>query len=535
MKQRPAVSIDIPEPSDISVHSSHELSGWEASSASPFSYTLQNFSTLDLREWAAATRLLNSNSFLFNFSLSSWSCCIWNVTACLFDASSFKRSHSLSSCFLLRCSHSSFSCCNCNASPCLWDSSFKRSDSLSSCILLKCSKSAWICCICNACSCLFDSSSFKRSHSCVSCCTCMWSSSCFVFKFAWEFVFMIPSTTNPQKNTWIKVIELLFIPTEDQNPSHLGPCLGLKNKIPMSSSHLLNLVFQPDHQNARTSVHGPEPPQILVSKTRQRPVRVKETEPGHAMIAIPRFSPVHSQLEVTNGLPKSTATCRDLLHGDIVQVHLLNHFVAWFGPKEKQVQHRLRSGAVTLQGSPGLAPKGRPVYLNDPCVPHCPLHQLHAPKIQGSVPEVSQCWYFNWSLFNTPWTRWSACEIIENNFSGWGDTVFLKCQQIPFDHPTHCTLFPRNHCWAIMEEIACSIHMPMALANETQREGSAKSKLQEDHEKRWEMCEGIARRDTGSTTTYMQYCMVSTCLSCYWQDLMDWCWHEPTILLILAG
>ena len=31
-----------------------------------------------------------------------------------------------------------------------------------------------------------------------------------------------------------------------------------------------------------------------------------------------------------------------------------------------------------------------------------------------------------------------------------------------------------------------------------------------------------------STTTDMQCCMVSTCLSCYWQDLMDWCWHEPT-------
>ena len=30
----------------------------------------------------------------------------------------------------------------------------------------------------------------------------------------------------------------------------------------------------------------------------------------------------------------------------------------------------------------------------------------------------------------------------------------------------------------------------------------------------------------------MQCCMVSTCLSCYWQDLMDWCWHEPTTLLI---
>ena len=48
------------------------------------------------------------------------------------------------------------------------------------------------------------------------------------------------------------------------------------------------------------------------------------------------------------------------------------------------------------------------------------------------------------------------------------------------------------------------------------------------------MCEGIARSNTVCTTTDMHCCMVPKCLSCYWQDLMDWCWHEPTTLLILA-
>ena len=85
-----------------------------------------------------------------------------------------------------------------------------------------------------------------------------------------------------------------------------------------------------------------------------------------------------------------------------------------------------------------------------------------------------------------------------------------------------------------MEEIAYSIHIQTELAGEIQREESAKSQTQEEHEKTWETCEGIARSNTVSTIADMQGCTVSTCLSCYWQDLMDWCWHEPTILLILA-
>ena len=80
------------------------------------------------------------------------------------------------------------------------------------------------------------------------------------------------------------------------------------------------------------------------------------------------------------------------------------------------------------------------------------------------------------------------------------------------------------------------IHMPIALAIQTQREESAKSQIQEEHEKMrnmWRHCQK-QYSNYNSTTTDMQCCMVSTCLSCYWQDLMDWCWHKPTTLLILA-
>ena len=190
MKQRPAVSTDIPEASVICVHTSHKLSGCETSSASHFSHSLQNCSTLDLRDWAVATRLLNLNSFFFNFSFSSWSCCNCNVTACLLH-SFFKRSDSCSSCLFLflNLSHSDWISCICNACSCLLDSSsFTRSDSISSCLFLKVSHSSWSCCICNVSACLWDSSCFKPSHSCVSCWTWMWSSSCFVFKLASEVI-----------------------------------------------------------------------------------------------------------------------------------------------------------------------------------------------------------------------------------------------------------------------------------------------------------------------------------------------------------
>ena len=66
-----------------------------------------------------------------------------------------------------------------------------------------------------------------------------------------------------------------------------------------------------------------------------------------------------------------------------------------------------------------------------------------------------------------------------------------------------------------MEEIAYSIHIQTVLAGEIQREESAKSQIQEEHDKTWETFEGIARSNTVSTTTDMQYSMVSTCLSCY--------------------
>ena len=184
----------------------------KASSASHFSHSWQNCSTLDLRDWAAKTRLLNSNSWFFNVSHSSWICCNCNATACLLD--SFKRSRSLSSCIFLRCSHSSFSSCNCNATACL---SFNLWHSLSSCPFLKFSHSDWSCCICNVSACLLESSSFNRSHSCVNCCTWMWSSSCFVFTFAWEVFF---SDTNNKLSKTTRVT--LFIPTVDPNLDHLG-------------------------------------------------------------------------------------------------------------------------------------------------------------------------------------------------------------------------------------------------------------------------------------------------------------------------
>ena len=205
MKQRPAVSTDIPEASVMSVHSSHELSGCETSSESHTSRSLQNCFTLDLGDWAVATRLLNLNSFFFNFSFSSWSCCncnACNCNACNCNVSiclSCNRSHSLSSCFFLRCSHSSFSSWNCNASG------------------------------------PFDANSFKRTHSCVSCCTCMWSSSCFVFKLASEVVFWYQQETLkntqellPSFQRWVQIFIIWY---------HVYVLFwGVKNKMPIESN-----------------------------------------------------------------------------------------------------------------------------------------------------------------------------------------------------------------------------------------------------------------------------------------------------------
>ena len=119
------------------------------------------------------------------------------------------------------------------------------------------------------------------------------------------------------------------------------------------------------------------------------------------------------------------------------------------------------------------------------------------------------------------WLRWLCLTDISNVFQTddemSSETLFLV-------GATHCTLFPKDLCWGIMEG-KCQWHLLFKPKGK---------KVQEEHEERWETCEGIARSNTVSTTTDMQCCMVSTCLSCYWQDLMDWCWHEPTILLILA-
>ena len=116
-----------------------------------------------------------------------------------------------------------------------------------------------------------------------------------------------------------------------------------------------------------------------------------------------------------------TATCRQMLHGHVVQIHLLHFLVAGFVQKAEQVQHAVRGGTVRLQGSQRICQSGRPIC--------CPLDQLHTPKIQGSVQEVFQCWNLNRVVFHVPQTRLLATP-------SWGDSVFLKCQEIPFTQLT---------------------------------------------------------------------------------------------------
>ena len=137
-----------------------------------------------------------------------------------------------------------------------------------------------------------------------------------------------------------------YTPTEGQNLFHLG------------SSHLFGLVFHSSHQNAHTSVQGSENRQILGSKAPPRSVRPPVPEPRRDLTKIPPFfSPLHGQLQVTDDLPKRTATCCQMLHGDVVQIHLSHFLVAGFVQKAEQVQHALRGGTVRLQGSEDFAPK----------------------------------------------------------------------------------------------------------------------------------------------------------------------------------
>ena len=177
---------------------------------------------------------------------------------------------------------------------------------------------------------------------------------------------------------------------------------GSKTTCQLTSSHFLQtpgillfgLVFQSGHQNARTSIHGSERRQSLGSKVQPR-VPPPVPEPRSVLPPIPPyFSLLHEQLQVTDDLLKSAATCCQMLHGDVVQVDLLHFLVAGFVQKAEQVQHAVRGGTVTLQGSEPIAQNGHPI-CTEPCVPHCPLHQLHAPKIQGSVQEALQCWNFD--------------------------------------------------------------------------------------------------------------------------------------------
>ena len=289
---------------------------------------------------SCCTCIWSSSCFVLKLSHWDWICCICNACSCLFDSSSFKRSDSYSSCLFLKFSHSSWSCCICNACSCLFDSSsFKRSDSCSSCLFLKFSHSSWSCCICNATACLWGSSSFKFWHSCVSCFTCVWSSSGLVFKLASE----VPQL-NPQKISK-KQITNSPIPTKGQNPSWFGVLVfisGSKTKYPIEFSRhflqrrvvlLLGLLFQSGHQNAGTSVHGPELRQILGSQVRNpvQPLRAQEVaQPRRDLTTIPGVALLHGQLNITNDLLKSIVTCCQMLHGDVIQIHFLQHLVVWF-------------------------------------------------------------------------------------------------------------------------------------------------------------------------------------------------------------
>ena len=118
-------------------------------------------------------------------------------------------------------------------------------------------------------------------------------------------------------------------------------------------------------------------------------------------------------------LPKSTATCCQVLHFDVVQVHLLHFLIAGFVQKWKQVHHVLWWGTVTLERSERFVQKEHPP-CTDPCVAQCLLNQLQAPKIQRSVQDVLQCWYFSWVVFiRLGFVDSLACGTIEVELSSW--------------------------------------------------------------------------------------------------------------------
>ena len=435
----------------------------KTSSASHFSHSLQNCSTLDLRDWAAATRLLNSNSWFFNVSHSIWICCNCTATACLLD-SFFKRSHSLSSCLFLflNLSQSDWSCCICNACSCLWDSSFKRSDSFSSCFFLRCSHSSlsscnfnatarlsfkrsdscssclflklshssWSCRICDACSCLLDSSSFKRVHSCVNCCTWMWTLC--IGKVIIK-VLARPSVA--------RRIGRSLVPRHHHGPFRFtGPTHGPK---PWS--------------------HGALWRQFHVS---------------------PFFTASSTSWMASRRARRAAATCPMVT---VTSRSILCIFSSLDSFKKKSRSSTCSGEELwrfrDLKEWPQLDDQST---LTASLIA-CSISSAH-PRSKGlSRRSFSAGTWTDFSFINLGRVGWLVRGQQENDFSVWGDSVFLKCQEIPFGHPTLVTLFPRSHGWGIMEEIACSSHIQMTLASEIQREESAKSQIQK-HDKCVKAC-----------------------------------------------
>ena len=247
---------------------------------------------------------------------------------------------------------------------------------------------------------------------------------------------------------------------------------------------LFGLLFQSGHQNARTSVHGL---QILGSKA-WPPAQV----PNPRRTTIPSFS------LLTDDHPKSAASRRDLLQGDVVQVHLLHFLLAGFVQKAEQVQHVLRGGTVALQGSEVIAPTGRPIYIYEPCGSHCPLHQLHGPKIQGSVQEVFQCSNSSRLMFHKPQTRRLACEAIRKRFFWLGRLRLSEVKRKSLRasnslRPISKRSFLNHHGRNCIQYI----HMPMALANETQWQSTLTCK--------WHLVV-ISTASAADFVVFLQYC-----------------------------
>ena len=626
------------------VHSSHELSGCETSSASHFSHIhCRICSTLDLRDWAAVTRLLNLNSFFFNFSFSSWSCCnLQRQTPCLWDSDSFKRSDSL--CFLpfsqvVRTQAEVVAICNVDslsleilpssaqihfalaffsgvrtqAEVVAIATRLPVSEILPSsaqihfalAFILRCShselKSVAIATRLPVSAILLPSSahihvsvlalafevhpvSFElialRLKSAASAMHDRLSLR-FFFLQGLRFTFLLPFSQVfalkqklLQLRTWLAVIwdcfllEALHIPVSIvvsivalECEVHFASCSSLPRRllsdtinkktdkffipteghkgysrcIPTMDPNLQKHLGVKKAKNAQLSWSH-----FLQNTQRRSPFRLPASRRVIKMLARAfRASELRSDLRIqgiaSTVAPSTPDPRRDLTtiptillhssgparHHSMVSRRALRAAVdllhgwrrpgpsvafsrSWIPPK-RQSRSNTCSGEEPwgFRDLKALAQRdpSQPA-LDDPCVGHCRLRQLRAPKVERSVQEVFQCWNLSWLTFHKPRMCWISRETFGRKFRSWLQ-LFLSGQS-PSRHPTHCAIFQRNHCWAIMEDIA--YYKTKLLMKSKGR----KWKL-------WETWEGMARTSTLSTTTDMQYCMVWRSAFFCWQ------------------